>query len=121
MRIVQLSDTHLSHLGGVMNENFSQLVDFVNDVLKPDLVVNSGDIVLLSPDIAEDYEYARGWHMSASTHRCGSSRGTTMSACLETTPGWASPQRASGSPTFAVRSAPTASWNSRARPGQSSA
>jgi 3',5'-cyclic AMP phosphodiesterase CpdA len=62
VRIVQLSDTHLSHLGGVPNDNFSQLVDFVNNVLRPDLVVNSGDIVLLSPDSAEDREYARLEH-----------------------------------------------------------
>ena len=86
-----MSDTHLSHLGGVITENFSQLVDFVNDVLKPDLVVNSGDVVLLSPDIAEDSRARAAAARDASTRRCGSSRGTTMSACLATTPGWASP------------------------------
>jgi 3',5'-cyclic AMP phosphodiesterase CpdA len=62
MRIVQISDTHLSHLGGVMNDNFSLLVDFVNEVLKPDLVVNSGDVIILSPDRVEDSECAREAH-----------------------------------------------------------
>lgn len=62
MRIVQISDTHLSHLGGVTNDNFSLLVDFVNEVLKPDLVVNSGDVIILSPDSAEDSECARVAH-----------------------------------------------------------
>jgi 3',5'-cyclic AMP phosphodiesterase CpdA len=62
MRIVQISDTHLSHLGGVMCDNFSLLVDFVNDVLKPDLVVNSGDLVILSPDSSEDREAVRAAH-----------------------------------------------------------
>ncbi|MCU1493062.1 MAG: hypothetical protein JWO62_826 [Acidimicrobiaceae bacterium] len=62
MRIVQISDTHLSHLGGVTSENFSILVDFVNTELRPDLVVNSGDVALLSPDSAEDREAARRLH-----------------------------------------------------------
>jgi 3',5'-cyclic AMP phosphodiesterase CpdA len=62
MRIVQISDTHLSHLGGVTNDNFEILVTFVNDVLKPDLIVNTGDVALLSPDSTEDREIARRLH-----------------------------------------------------------
>jgi 3',5'-cyclic AMP phosphodiesterase CpdA len=62
MRIVQISDTHLSHKGGVTNENFSLLVSYVNDVLKPDLVINTGDLVILSPDSDEDREFARSVH-----------------------------------------------------------
>jgi hypothetical protein len=58
VRIVQISDTHLSHFGGVTNENFARLVDFVNDSLRPDLVVNSGDVGILYPDSAEDRELA---------------------------------------------------------------
>ena len=62
MRIVQISDTHLSHRGGVTNENFAVLADFVNEVLKPDLVVSSGDVVLLSPDGDEDRQCAARLH-----------------------------------------------------------
>lgn len=62
MRIVQISDTHISHLGGVTSENFQTLVDFVNDVLRPDLVVNSGDVSMLTPDSAEDREAAHRLH-----------------------------------------------------------
>lgn len=62
MRIVQISDTHLSHMGGVMNENFALLVDYVNSVLKPDLVINTGDLVMLSPDSVEDREFALQAH-----------------------------------------------------------
>lgn len=62
MRIVQLSDTHLSHIGGVTSENFTKLVEYVNDVLKPDLVINTGDLVILSPDSDADRETARLAH-----------------------------------------------------------
>ena len=62
MRIVQISDTHLTHMGGVTNENFLKLVDFVNDHLKPDFVVNTGDLVILSPDNESDRECARIAH-----------------------------------------------------------
>jgi 3',5'-cyclic AMP phosphodiesterase CpdA len=62
MRIVQISDTHLTHKGGVTNENFAMLVEYVNDVLKPDLVINTGDLVILSPDSEEDREFARAAH-----------------------------------------------------------
>jgi 3',5'-cyclic AMP phosphodiesterase CpdA len=62
MRIVQISDTHISHLGGVTSSNFSHLVDFVNDELRPDLIVNSGDVSILTPDSPDDRETARSLH-----------------------------------------------------------
>jgi 3',5'-cyclic AMP phosphodiesterase CpdA len=62
MRIVQISDTHINHRGGVTNQNFETLAAFINDVLKPDLVVNTGDVAVLSPDSAEDRETARKLH-----------------------------------------------------------
>jgi 3',5'-cyclic AMP phosphodiesterase CpdA len=62
MRIVQISDTHLNHRGGVTNKNFETLAAFVNDVLKPDVIVNTGDVAVLSPDSAEDRETARKLH-----------------------------------------------------------
>lgn len=62
MRIVQITDTHLSHLGGVTTRNFEAVVSFVNDVIKPDLVINTGDVVMLSPDSDADREAARILH-----------------------------------------------------------
>lgn len=61
MHIVQISDTHLIHQGGTTNENFTRLAEFVNR-LAPDLVINTGDIVALAPDVAEDRIIARELH-----------------------------------------------------------
>lgn len=62
MRIAQISDTHLTHLGGVTNQNFERLVDYLNDVVRPDLVINTGDVVVLSPDYEEDRLTAKELH-----------------------------------------------------------
>ena len=62
MRIVQISDTHISHLGGVTTDNFSRLVEFVNDELRPDLIVNTGDVSILTPDSEPDRETAYKLH-----------------------------------------------------------
>ncbi|HEX5294947.1 MAG TPA: metallophosphoesterase [Streptosporangiaceae bacterium] len=59
MRIVQISDTHLSHLGGPTNDNLERLIPFVNDQLRPDLVVHSGDVLIADPDSAADRAAAR--------------------------------------------------------------
>lgn len=62
MRIVQLSDTHLSAAGGVTRSNFERVADFVNRTLRPDLIVHTGDAVALSPDEAGDRATARQAH-----------------------------------------------------------
>ena len=62
MRIVQISDTHLSAGGGVTAANFEQLIRFVDDVLAPDLVVNTGDVIMADPDRQEDRRAARQLH-----------------------------------------------------------
>jgi 3',5'-cyclic AMP phosphodiesterase CpdA len=54
MRIVQISDTHLSHRRGVTEEHLLRVAEFVNGVLRPDLVVHTGDIVVLDPDARDD-------------------------------------------------------------------
>jgi 3',5'-cyclic AMP phosphodiesterase CpdA len=54
MRIIQFSDTHISHLGGVGHDNTERLVDYLNEAAEPDLAVNTGDVVILDPDSAED-------------------------------------------------------------------
>jgi 3',5'-cyclic AMP phosphodiesterase CpdA len=64
VKVVQISDTHLTHLGGVTNANFQLIVEFVNEVLQPDLIVNSGDIVILNPDSAADKETAKEMHQA---------------------------------------------------------
>ena len=58
MRIIQFSDTHISHLGGVGYANAERLVDYLNEVAAPDLAINTGDVVILDPDAADDRDAA---------------------------------------------------------------
>ena len=62
MRIVQISDTHLSHRGGVTTANLRQIAAWVNVSLRPDLIINTGDIVAASPDLPLDRAWARAVH-----------------------------------------------------------
>jgi 3',5'-cyclic AMP phosphodiesterase CpdA len=62
LRIVQFSDTHISRQGGTPSENMSLLVDFLNEDLRPDLVINTGDVVLLNPDSPDDRQAAWRLH-----------------------------------------------------------
>jgi 3',5'-cyclic AMP phosphodiesterase CpdA len=59
VRIVQLSDTHISHRGGIPAENLSLLADHLNHEVRPDLVVHTGDVVIADPDSASDRDAAR--------------------------------------------------------------
>jgi 3',5'-cyclic AMP phosphodiesterase CpdA len=59
VRIVQLSDTHISHLGGIPTENMSLLISYINHEMRPDLVVHTGDVVIADPDSAPDRDAAR--------------------------------------------------------------
>ncbi|MFD6062791.1 metallophosphoesterase family protein [Rhodococcus wratislaviensis] len=58
MKIVQISDTHLSARGGRTQQNFELVVDYVNNQVRPDLVVHSGDIVIIHPDDVDDRAHA---------------------------------------------------------------
>lgn len=58
MKIVQLSDTHISHLGGSPTDNAVRIVEFIN-ALEPDFVVHSGDVTILDPDEDRDRVAAR--------------------------------------------------------------
>lgn len=60
--MVQISDTHLGRWDGPLRRNFRALAHFVNTVLRPDLVINTGDIVLANPESDEDYRAAAGLH-----------------------------------------------------------
>lgn len=62
MRVVQLSDTHLSQRGGVTTANFERLARFVNTTLAPDLVVTTGDLAMADPDREPDLVAARLLH-----------------------------------------------------------
>jgi 3',5'-cyclic AMP phosphodiesterase CpdA len=62
MRIIQFSDTHISHLGGVGYANTERLVDYLNQVAAPDLAINTGDVVILDPDAADDRDAAMRIH-----------------------------------------------------------
>ena len=59
MKIVQISDTHLSHLGGTTNDNFAKIATFINETLRPDFIVHTGDVVVLDPDQADDRATAK--------------------------------------------------------------
>jgi predicted MPP superfamily phosphohydrolase len=63
MRVVQISDTHLSRWDGPLRRNFRAVADFVNTVLKPDLIVNTGDLILSNPGADEDYAAAKQLHL----------------------------------------------------------
>ncbi|MBV9660541.1 MAG: metallophosphoesterase [Acidimicrobiales bacterium] len=62
MRLVQISDTHLSHLGGITTANLGRIASWVNATFHPDLIVNTGDIVAASPDQPLDRAWALQVH-----------------------------------------------------------
>lgn len=59
MKIVQISDTHLTHVGGPTEDGFRVLAKHLNEEVRPDLVVHSGDIMVLHPDDAADRAHSR--------------------------------------------------------------
>jgi 3',5'-cyclic AMP phosphodiesterase CpdA len=58
LRIIQFSDTHISHLGGLGHGNTERLVDYLNQDSRPDLAVHTGDVVIVDPDSAPDRDAA---------------------------------------------------------------
>jgi len=62
VRIIQFSDTHISHRGGLGHDNAERLVGYLNQVARPDLVINSGDVVILDPDDGADRAAALRLH-----------------------------------------------------------
>ena len=59
MKLVQISDTHLTAAGGPTVDGFRMLVRHLNEEVRPDLVVHSGDIQIIHPDDAADRATAR--------------------------------------------------------------
>jgi 3',5'-cyclic AMP phosphodiesterase CpdA len=66
LRIVQFSDTHISRSGGTPSENMALLAEFLNEDPRPDLVINTGDAVLLNPDSPDDRQAALRLHQQIS-------------------------------------------------------
>ncbi|WP_238436293.1 metallophosphoesterase, partial [Frankia sp. AgB1.9] len=59
MQIAQISDTHLTHRGGLTEANFRCLIAYLNEVARPDVVVITGDIQVMHPDDADERLRAR--------------------------------------------------------------
>jgi 3',5'-cyclic AMP phosphodiesterase CpdA len=57
-RIVQISDTHLPATGAQVSPGWREVVRFV-ELLRPDLVVHTGDIIWGEPDNEADHCFAR--------------------------------------------------------------
>ncbi|SHK02519.1 Calcineurin-like phosphoesterase [Pseudonocardia thermophila] len=59
MKIAQISDTHLTAADGPTVDGFRLLAHHLNTEVRPDLVVHTGDIQFLHPDVAEDRARSR--------------------------------------------------------------
>ncbi len=57
-RLIHISDLHLSRNRAYTYANWKAVLTYINQV-KPDLVINTGDFVLESPDDFDDLEFAR--------------------------------------------------------------
>jgi 3',5'-cyclic AMP phosphodiesterase CpdA len=64
-RLTQISDTHLSRAGrfAKLTENFHRVSEHI-DAIRPDLVINSGDVSWDGPTSRSDLEYAKDLHMA---------------------------------------------------------
>ncbi|MEU4013712.1 metallophosphoesterase [Microbacterium sp. NPDC028030] len=58
MKLVQITDTHISHLGGSPSSNAQRFVAFIN-AMEPDIVVHTGDVTILDPDEDRDRVVAK--------------------------------------------------------------
>lgn len=56
MRIIQITDTHLSQLKPHFNSNWAPLVAWVHEQ-KPDLVIHTGDLTVDGADVEDDLEF----------------------------------------------------------------
>jgi len=60
-RLIQISDTHLARRLPTLTQNFHRVSEYI-DARRPDLVVNSGDLVFDGPTSRDDLEFARELH-----------------------------------------------------------
>lgn len=61
IRLVQVSDTHLSRERGHFNANFAVFSELMQ-ANPPDFIVNSGDLSLNGADVEDDLVFAKAWH-----------------------------------------------------------
>ena len=57
MRIVQISDTHLSAVKAHFADNWAPLAEWIA-AERPDLVIHTGDVTVDGADVEEDLRYA---------------------------------------------------------------
>jgi 3',5'-cyclic AMP phosphodiesterase CpdA len=60
-RLTQISDTHLARRLTKLTDNFHRLSEYI-DASRPDLVINSGDVVFDGPTSPKDLDFARSLH-----------------------------------------------------------
>ena len=60
-RLTQISDTHLARRHSKLTANFEHVCDYI-DVMRPDLVINTGDMAFDAPTSPDDLEFARSLH-----------------------------------------------------------
>jgi 3',5'-cyclic AMP phosphodiesterase CpdA len=60
-RLTQISDTHLARRLTKLTDNFHRLSEYI-DATRPDLVINSGDVVFDGPTSPKDLDFARSLH-----------------------------------------------------------
>ncbi|WP_298262094.1 metallophosphoesterase [Bradyrhizobium sp.] len=60
-RLTQISDTHLSRNFTVLTDNFHRISTHI-DAVRPDLVINTGDVSWDGPSSRADMEFAKGLH-----------------------------------------------------------
>jgi 3',5'-cyclic AMP phosphodiesterase CpdA len=60
-RLTQISDTHLSRKFPKLTDNFHRVCEHI-DAVRPDLVVNSGDVSWDAPSRRDDLDFARELH-----------------------------------------------------------
>src|SRR4051812_17631449 len=60
-RLIQISDTHLSRRHHKLTDNFHRVAEYI-DALRPDLVINSGDLAFDALAHPDDLVFARELH-----------------------------------------------------------
>jgi 3',5'-cyclic AMP phosphodiesterase CpdA len=60
-RLTQISDPHLARRLPILTENFHCISEYI-DAMRPDLVINSGDLAFDGPDHPDDLEFAKTLH-----------------------------------------------------------
>jgi 3',5'-cyclic AMP phosphodiesterase CpdA len=60
-RLTQISDTHLGRRLPTLTSNFDRVREYI-DAMRPDLVINSGDVAFDGPTNRDDLEFAKALH-----------------------------------------------------------